>query len=70
MLESFYYEKDKKVRFQTRSADLKHRLTTLNKKETKKLQNLRNDLLHAENAEIYKIYGDLITANVYALEKA
>ena len=69
MLESFYYEKDKKVRFQTRSADLKHRLTTLNKKETKKLQNLRNDLLHAENAEIYKIYGDLITANVYALEK-
>ena len=69
MLESFYYEKDKKVRFQTRSADLKHRLTTLYKKETKKLQNLKNDLLHAENAEIYKVYGDLITANVYALEK-
>ena len=69
MLEAFYYEKDKKARFQTRSADLKHRLTTLYKKETKKLSNLHNDLLHAENAEIYKIYGDLITANVYALEK-
>jgi len=69
MLESFYYLKDKKIRFSAKSANLKHQLTQLYKKDAKKLQNLNHDLQKSEKDEKSKYYGDLITANIYQIKK-
>ena len=44
MLEAFYYIKDKKIRFKAKSANLRHQLDTLLKKNYKKLQNLHQDM--------------------------
>lgn len=69
MLESYYYQKDKKSRFKTRSANLRHRLSALYKKNLKKLQNLQQDYLKTQGAGKNKLYGDLITANIYQIKK-
>lgn len=69
LLERFYYQKDKKNRFDTKSANLKHQLNILFKKNTKKLQNLHKDYQNSQKDEKSKLYGDLITANIYQIEK-
>ncbi len=69
MLEAFYYIKDKKIRFKAKSANLRHQLDTLLKKNYKKLQNLHQDMDNSKKNEKNKLYGDLITANIYRIEK-
>jgi len=69
MLEDYYFKRDKAIRFKTRSANLRHQLDTLLKKNIKKLKNLHLDEESSHKSEKYKLYGDLITANIYALEK-
>lgn len=69
MLENFYYLKDKKIRFSARAANLKHQLDTLLKKSYKKLDNLHQDMEASRKSEKNKYYGDLITANIYLLQK-
>lgn len=69
MLEAFYYIKDKKIRFKAKSANLRHQLDTLLKKNYKKLQNLHQDMDSSKKNEKNKLYGDLITANIYMIEK-
>ena len=69
MLEAFYYIKDKKLRFKAKSANLRHQLDTLLKKNYKKLQNLHDDMADSKKNERNKYYGDLITANIYLLKK-
>ena len=63
MLEAFYYIKDKKIRFKAKSANLRHQLDTLLKKNYKKLQNLHQDMDNSKKNEKNKLYGDLITAS-------
>lgn len=69
MLESFYYQKDKKIRFTARSANLRHQLTTLYKKSSNKLNNLNQDMRRSKSDEKSKLYGDLVTANIYQIKK-
>ena len=69
MLEAFYYIKDKKIRFKAKSANLRHQLDTLLKKNYKKLQNLHQDMDNSKKNEKNKLYGDLITANIYMIVK-
>lgn len=69
MLEDFYYLKDKKIRFTARSANLKHQLGTLYKKSAKKLQNLKQDMQRSHSDEKSKLFGDLVTANIYQIER-
>lgn len=69
MLEAYYYIKDKKIRFSAKSANLKHQLDTLLKKNYKKLDNLHRDLSESQKSEKNKYYGDLITANIWQLKK-
>ena len=69
MLEDYYFKRDKAIRFKTRSANLRHQLDTLLKKNIKKLKNLQSDVETSHKNEKYKLYGDLITANIYAIEK-
>jgi predicted ribosome quality control (RQC) complex YloA/Tae2 family protein len=67
MLEEFYFQKDKILRFKSRSASLSQQLDILLKKHQKKLKNLEEDLKKAQKGEKYRLWGDLITANIYRI---
>lgn len=69
MLEEYYFRRDKILRFKTHGANLRHQLETLLKKNKKKLKNLYQDVETSHKNEKYKLLGDLITANIYAIEK-
>ncbi len=69
MLEEYYFKRDKALRFKTRAANLRQQLDLLVKKNIKKLDNLQEDVEASHKSEKFKLYGDLITANIYALEK-
>lgn len=69
MLEDYYFKRDKALRFKTRAANLRQQLDILIKKNIKKLDNLQQDVATSHKNEKFKLYGDLITANIYAIEK-
>ncbi len=69
MLEDYYFKRDKALRFKTKAANLRHQLDTLVKKNIKKLENLNHDVETSHKSEKFKLYGDLITANIYNLKK-
>ena len=69
MLEEYYFKRDKALRFKTRAANLRQQLDILVKKNIKKLDNLQHDVEASHKSEKFKLYGDLITANIYAIEK-
>lgn len=63
----FYAERDKKERMRQKSADLTKLLTNKLERCTKKLVIQEKTLKDAESKEKYKIYGDLVTANLYRI---
>lgn len=63
----FYTERDKKERMRQKSADLTKLLTNNLERCTKKLVIQEKTLKDAESKEKYKIYGDLVTANLYRI---
>ena len=65
---NFYFERDKKVRMHQKSADLLKLLNSNLERLTKKLVIQEKTLKDAENKEKYKIFGDLLTANLYRIE--
>jgi len=69
MLDDYYYLRDKQQRYRAKSHALSNRLDTLLKKAYRKQQNLFQDLKQTEKADRYRLYGDLITANIHLLKK-
>lgn len=69
MLDRYYFNKDEKERIKQKTQDLKKYIKNELDKNNNKLENLKTDLLFAKDAVKYKIYGELITANAYSLEK-
>ena len=65
---NFYFERDKKERMHQKSADLLKLLNSNLERLTKKLVIQEKTLKNAENKEKYKIFGDLLTANLYRIE--
>ncbi|MFA5528798.1 MAG: NFACT RNA binding domain-containing protein, partial [Peptostreptococcales bacterium] len=66
--ELFYDHKDNTIRLQQKYADLyKHVKNILSKLGTKK-QKLTDELLLAESSDQYKLYGELINANIYRIK--
>ena len=65
---NFYFERDKKERMHQKSADLLKLLNSNLERLTKKLVIQEKTLKDAENKERYKIFGDLLTANLYRIE--
>lgn len=65
---NFYYERDKKERMHQKSADLLKLISSNLERLTKKLVIQEKTLKDAENKERYKIFGDLLTANIYRIE--
>ena len=67
-IDDFYYKKETSEDLKNyRNSVLKLILSTL-KKYTKRLENINEKLLSCENMEKYKLYGELITANLYKIE--
>ena len=66
-IDDFYTSKENSTNFKTyRDSILKFILSIL-KKYNKRLFNINNKLKQCENMDTYKLYGELITANLYKI---
>ena len=69
MMDVCFESRDRDSRLRQRAADILRLLTQADNRLRKKLEAQRAELKDCERAGIYKKYGDLITANLYALER-
>jgi predicted ribosome quality control (RQC) complex YloA/Tae2 family protein len=69
LVEEFYYEKDKADRLNSRSSDLQKLINVNLERCNKKIKILNQDIENAENKDIYRIYGELLTSNIYNIKK-
>ena len=65
LLDEYYYELDNKNKINQRVASLIKNINTKIDRNRKKVEKQRNELLNAENRDKYKIYGELILANLH-----
>ena len=67
-IDDFYYQKESSEELKTyRNSVLKLILSTL-KKYKKRLKNINEKLANCEDMDTYKLYGELITANLYQIK--
>lgn len=64
-IDDFYYNKEKTNNFTSSRNNLLRIISGSLKKVSKKLENINNKLKECSNMEIYKLYGELLTANLY-----
>ena len=69
LLDYFCYERVRLMRIKARSADLFKTVTTLQERAVRKAINRTQELEDCKDKETYKLFGDLIAANMYRLEK-
>lgn len=69
LLDQFYAERETGERIRQRGADLIKAVTNLRNRVARKLENQRKELAEAEDRELLRIRGDLITANLYQMQK-
>ena len=67
--DEFYTKKESKKGFEDRKRKLENTVRGLKKKQTKKLQDTLERIKEADKAEDYRIKGELLTANLYRIEK-
>lgn len=67
-LEYYHVNKIDINRIRQKSSDIMKSLNRLIKKLNNKRQNLLNDINISQKAEEYKLFGELITANIYAFK--
>ena len=66
-LDNFYFEKESSEIFRNRQINLYTKILGIYKKYQKRLQNIDKKLTECENMDKYRIYGELITANLYRI---
>ena len=69
ILENYYKTKDIKDRIHQRSSDFRKSISIKLDRLYNKLNKQEKELIESENAEIYKIKGELITSYIYMIEK-
>ncbi len=69
LLDTFYHEKDQTVRNSQKSDDLSKFIASKILRNDRKIKKFTDDLLKANNAEDYKVIGDLIYANMHLINK-
>lgn len=69
ILENYYATKDIKDRIHQRSSDLRKSISIKLDRLYNKLNKQEKELIESENADIYKIKGELITSYIYMIEK-
>ena len=67
--DEFYTSRETKKGFDDKKRKLENTVRALKKKQTKKLQETLERLKDADKAEDYRIKGELLTANLYRLER-
>ena len=66
-LDKFYYEKESSELFKNYRNSLLNLILATLKKYEKRLQNIDNKLIECDNKDTYRLYGELITSNLYKI---
>ncbi len=69
MLDRFYYGKAERDRVKQQGNDLERFIVNEINKNKKKIKKLQNTLEDAEKADRYRLFGELVTANMYAISR-
>ena len=69
LLEDFYSERDREKRLNVLSGDLGKLLTNIKSRISRRMSGRLSDLERCRDREKYRIYGELIKANLYAINK-
>ncbi|MFS0656082.1 NFACT family protein [Bacillus sp. 179-C3.3 HS] len=69
LLDRFYFGKAERDRVKQQAADLERFVVNEKKKNENKLKKLNRTLEESQNAHTYQLYGELLTANLYAIKK-
>lgn len=69
MLDRFYYGKAERDRVKQQGHDLERFIRNEKEKNDKKIKKLEKSLVDASKAEQYQLFGELITANIYLIQK-
>lgn len=69
LLDTFYAKKDAAARMKSKSHAVVKTVTNLRNRTARKLENQRKELLATADRDALRIRGELITANLYRMEK-
>lgn len=69
LIDTFFFTRAENERLHHRASDVQRILSNAEKRVTKKLTILHSELAECDEGEKYKLYGDLITANIYRISK-
>ncbi len=69
LLDAYYGERDRSQKVKQRAADVLKLVSNAQSRINRKLENQRSELAECERGEEFKRQGDLITANMYAIQK-
>ena len=70
LVDFYFYKKDYDNRIRQKSQDILKVLSNASSRLNKKVKLLEKELQECQNKEQFRIYGDLITANIYRLQKS
>ena len=68
MLDRFYFGKAARDRIKQQGQDLERFITNEKAKNEKKIKKLKATLTESEKGDQFKLYGELLTANIYQLQ--
>lgn len=66
-IQAFYFSRDMSNRLKQKSSDLDKHMHSILGKLYKKKQKLMDELIQAEASDTYRLYGELINANIYRI---
>ena len=66
-IDDFYHNKEEEIEFVNTRNNLLKIVSSYLKKVYKKVENINSKLKECENKDTYKLYGELLTANLYKL---
>lgn len=69
LLDSFYCEKDSSERMKSKSQDLIKKISTIHERLVRKVSAQHQELIQCSMRDKYKIWADVINANLYNLKK-
>ena len=69
LLDYFYYERDRAVRTKQRANDLFKLLVNLTERTSRRISVQQQELAACAEKDTYKLWGDLISANIYRIQK-
>lgn len=68
LLDTVYQKRDRDDRLRQKSSSLRKIVNTRLSKDKSKMSNLMKELYEAENREKYRIYGDILSANLHLVK--